>query len=278
VVDRLVQPVQNVYQTIKIKAVEVFKRAINTTFAGSIVDNVLINDQDIILLTGQTAPFSPVENGLWRVNTNPTPPTRLVVGGLASSKIVNVEDGQQYAGSVWMCKTQTLSDVNGTNELQYERIDSNLKLYAGMYQNIVTYSVTLSGVANTWELFNGFDAGSPSSGSMLVNTAVDEISTPVGVTRTYEIEYNIAWNSTTGGGKTYEFQIWHSIDGGPEIPCRASLTQRGLSNNDVGQSSGSCMHICYAGTVCTFMLKVRCNVPSVNLTTYSAHMRVKQID
>jgi hypothetical protein len=238
-------------------------------YVGAFVDNqpVVLNDK--VLLTKQ---FTASEQGLYLVNTAPNPPTRLDENYNSSRKRYICIGGDLYTDSIWMCNNETGSDVGGTDILQFRRVDNDAKLHAGMYQNIVSVSQTLNGTINTYDVLTMFDTASATSGSVSVNTFNNTITTPNTATKVFELEYSISWTSNTNGNKEYTLGVF--VDG---VLCRASESSRSLPTNIIGETSGSCLMQLSTGSTHVIDLRAKSDTASVNITTNSGHLRVKEV-
>ena len=206
------------------------------------------------------------------------PPTRIDTGLNSSTQVYTCNAGTVYQNSIWQSEQATGSDVAGTDDLTFTRIDVEAKLYASLWQNAVSKSQTLNGTANTYDHFAGYDAGGPNSSSMTVNTLTQIITPPIGATHYYEIEYSVSWDSTTSGNKIYTFAIHTRTNGGSWTECPMSRALRALPNNDTGITTSKCVHRVLGGDTVEFELRVKSDVASVNITSYGGYMTVNQID
>ena len=238
-------------------------------YVGAFVDNqpVVLNDK--VLLTKQ---FTASEQGLYLVNSAPNPPTRLDDLYNSSRKRYICDGGDLYTNSIWMCNNETGLDVGGTDTLQFRRVDNDAKLYGGLYQNVATYSQTMNATINTYDQLLCFDTASPTSGSVSINTIADTITLPSTEQKVYELQYNLSWDSITGGAK--EFTIGIFVDG---VLCRQSESSRSLPNNLLGETSGSCNMMIPANTSPVIDLRAKSDTSSVNIRINSGHLRVKEI-
>ena len=81
---------------------------------------VNLNVNDRVLLQGQT---TPTQNGIWVVQAGAwVRPQDFEVGRSAAGAKVFVEEGTLYAGTMWICRALTGSDVIGTNNLTFSQI------------------------------------------------------------------------------------------------------------------------------------------------------------
>ena len=276
-IDRTNNNLINVFNQLLVNRVQRFKSVIANMVNGSYIDGSPVSTNDKVLIIGQdnsNPTFSKVGNGLYLVNAI-APPTRLDTGLNSSTQQYYCDGGSQYAESLWRCKQALGSDVCEVDELDFIRLDVQSKLYGSIYQSL-PYSLTLPAIANTYAQFRAVTTGGPTSGDVTQDTLNRVITVPIRATTTYEISFNVSWNSTSMGNKSYTFAV-HWDDGGGIQECVASKSSRALPTNDLGITSGSCLHIVNAGTSVTFSLQVKSDTASVNLTSVSGHFRVKEI-
>jgi hypothetical protein len=246
---------------------------------GQFVDGAAMVTGEKLLITGQddsNPAFPSTENGLYLINAV-APPTRLDTGYQSSQKYY-IKSGNEWNGTLWTCHEETGSDVSGINSLFFSRIDNKPNLWGRMYQNGGTVSLTTNVVANTYDKLLLFNAGSSvGSQEVAVNTATDIITLAPDRLTTFIIKYWCSWDSTTSGGKTYDFSIFTNLNGGGAVQCISSLSRRGLPNNDEGEISGSCIINVNSGDSLEVDLRASCTQVSANITSYSAHVTVTQI-
>jgi hypothetical protein len=278
-IDKKDNIILNTNDTVFVDRVKKQKIVVANIANGTFIDGSTVSTGDIVLIIGQddsNPAFPSTENGVWQVNIS-APPTRLDTGLMSSSQIYICQGGQEFKDTILRCNKETGSDIAGTDSLFFTRIDKPERLYGGLWQNGGSYSITLNAIANTYDKILPFTAGGPNQSSVSVNTATDTITITPDNTRIVELEYNMSWNSTTGGNKVYKLGVFSSTDGGAFTECVPSVSYRQLPNNDVGVTTGSCRLICNGGSTYVFDLRVSCDVASANFTSVSGHLHISEV-
>jgi len=102
----------------------------NLTLSGTqTVDGIALADGDRVLLITQT---TPAENGIWIVRAGSWErPVDFPAGLAAAGSFCFVEQGTNYADSGWVCTSDSLADVVGTNDLNFTQFSGAGSITAG---------------------------------------------------------------------------------------------------------------------------------------------------
>lgn len=120
---------------------------ISTAFAnGQTVDGVTLATGDRILLKDQSTAS---QNGIYTVNASgsPTRSVDLYTGDGAAGSVVIVEQGTANADTIWLCTSNSGSDVVGTNSLAFSCVASTTIVRTGDSPQFTTVGIGAS--ANT---------------------------------------------------------------------------------------------------------------------------------